>query len=121
MRQKLGGWVIKPTQFIRYRVYLAFFYRWFCFALGLPLVTFSKEKIDAVDEAKKTVSYHVLEGDVLNYYKNFRATLVVTPKENGSLVQWICEFEKASDEIPDPNIIKDFAVKNIQEVDQLSN
>ncbi|KAA8533108.1 hypothetical protein F0562_033359 [Nyssa sinensis] len=87
------------------------------FAEGLPLVTIQQEKIDMVDEAKKTVSYSITDGDVLKYYKNFKATLVVAPKGDGSLVQWICEFEKASEEIPDPNIIRDFAVKNFKELD----
>ncbi|KAA8529535.1 hypothetical protein F0562_033666 [Nyssa sinensis] len=87
------------------------------YAEGLPLVSFSKEKIVAVDEAKKTFSYSIVEGDLLKYYKSFKATLAVSPKGDGSLVQWSCEFEKASEEIADPNIIKDFAVKNFIELD----
>uniref|UniRef100_A0A5B6ZNS7 Bet v I/Major latex protein domain-containing protein n=1 Tax=Davidia involucrata TaxID=16924 RepID=A0A5B6ZNS7_DAVIN len=87
------------------------------FAEGLPLISVMKEKVDAVDEAKKTVTYSVIGGDLLKYYKSFKATLVVSPKGDGSLVQWTCEFEKASEEIPDPNIIRDFAVKNFQELD----
>ncbi|WP_168415089.1 MLP family protein, partial [Acinetobacter indicus] len=81
------------------------------FADGLPLVSVQKEKIEVVDEAKKSVSYSIIDGDLLKYYKNFKAHLVVAPKGDGSLVSWTCEFEKAHEEVPDPNIIRDFAVK----------
>lgn len=86
--------------------------------VGMPLVKISKERIDAVDDEKKTASYHVLEGELLQYYKNFKAHFTVVPKGEGSLVKWSCEFEKASDEVSDPNLIKDFAVKNFKEVDE---
>ncbi|CAK9137815.1 unnamed protein product [Ilex paraguariensis] len=87
------------------------------YAEGLPLVSVSKEKIDAVDEANKTVSYSVVGGELLKYYKNFKAHLTVTPKGDGSLVLWSCEFEKATEEVVDPHFIKDFAVKNFHHLD----
>lgn len=66
-----------------------------------------------------TVSYSVIEGDLLKYYKSFKGHIVVSPKEDGSgsSVKWSCEFEKASEEVPDPHVIKDFVVKNFLEVD----
>lgn len=85
---------------------------------GSPLVKVSKERIDAVDEANKEVSYSVIEGDLLKYYKSFKAKIVVVPKGDGSLAKWSCEFEKASDEVEVPHIIKDFAAKNFLEVDE---
>ncbi|XP_021727399.1 MLP-like protein 423 [Chenopodium quinoa] len=88
------------------------------FAEGIPLITMSKEKVDVVDEAKKTVGYSVVEGDILTFYKSFKAQLAVEPKDEGSLVKWSCEFEKAKDDAPDPEIIfKAFAVKTFQDLD----
>ncbi|CAH9073948.1 unnamed protein product [Cuscuta epithymum] len=84
------------------------------FAEGTPLVTFSKEKIESVDEEKKSLSYNVIEGDILKYYKSFKANVGVTPQGDGSLVKWCCEFEKASDEVPEPSLIKDAAVKTFK-------
>ncbi|XP_059447859.1 MLP-like protein 423 [Corylus avellana] len=84
---------------------------------GSPLVKVSKEKIEAFDEGKKTLSYSVIEGDLLAYYKVFKCHITVTPKGAGSLAKWSCEFQKASEEIPDPHIIKDFVVKNFKELD----
>ncbi|XAR65032.1 hypothetical protein NMG60_11008979 [Bertholletia excelsa] len=82
-----------------------------------PVVATSKEKIEAVDAAKKTLSYSVVDGDLLKYYKSFKATVVVVSKGNGSLVKWCCEFAKAGEDIPDPNLIRDFAVKSFQDLD----
>ena len=77
----------------------------------------SKEKIEEVDEEKKAVSYSVIDGDLLQAYKNFKAKLVVEGKGEGSLVKWSCEFEKANDEVPPPDLLKDFAISNFRELD----
>lgn len=78
----------------------------------------SKEKIEAADDAKKTVSYAVIEGDLLKYYDLFKGHITVTPRDNGSEVKWTAEYHKASPQIPDPTAVKDFAVKNFLEVDE---
>lgn len=77
----------------------------------------SKEKIHAFDEANKTFAYSVIDGDLLKYYKDFKSQITVAPNGAGSLVKWSCEFQKASDEVPDPHVMKDFVVKNFQEMD----
>lgn len=60
----------------------------------------------------------MIDGDLTKYYKVFKGKLVVTPKpDGGSLVKWSSEFEKTSQDIPDPNLIKDFVVKNFVEID----
>ncbi|KAM7468621.1 hypothetical protein LguiB_016183 [Lonicera macranthoides] len=89
------------------------------YAEGYHVVSSVKEKIEIVDEEKRTLSYSVIEGDLLKYYKNFKAHLMVTPKGEGkgSTVKYTCEFEKASEEIPDPHLIRDFAARNFQELD----
>lgn len=86
--------------------------------VGSPLVKVSTEKIEAVDDVKKEVSYSVIDGDLLKFYKVFKGIVTVSPKGDGSLVKWSCEYEKASNEIPDPSVIKEFAVKNFKEVDE---
>ncbi|XP_043687190.1 MLP-like protein 423 isoform X2 [Telopea speciosissima] len=87
------------------------------YAQGIPGVKFAKEKIDAVDEAGKEVEYSVIDGDVAHFYKHFKAKLVVIPKGEGSSVKWSCEFEKASGDVPDPHLVKDFAVHNFRALD----
>ncbi|CAN6549020.1 unnamed protein product [Malus baccata var. baccata] len=70
-----------------------------------------------VDEVGKAVAYKVIDGDLLKYYKSFKCVLTVTPKGDGSSVKWSSVFEKAHEQVPEPSIIKDFAVKNFQELD----
>ncbi|KAK4261280.1 hypothetical protein QN277_004302 [Acacia crassicarpa] len=86
---------------------------------GSPIVKTSKERIEALDDAKKALSYSVIEGDLLKYFKIFKAHMILEPKKDdtGTLVKWWCEYEKASHEVADPEVIKDFALKNFQEVD----
>lgn len=60
----------------------------------------------------------MIDGDMMQYYKSFKASLEVIPEEEGSLVKWLCEFEKASEEVPNPDIIRDFAAKNFKEIDE---
>ncbi|KAK4263316.1 hypothetical protein QN277_028747 [Acacia crassicarpa] len=86
------------------------------YAEGSPIVKVSKERIEAADDAKRTVTYSVIDGDLLKYFKSFKGHISVTPKGEGSLVKWASEYEKASEEA-DPHVIKDFAVKNFKEVD----
>ena len=84
---------------------------------GFPIVTSTKEKIEAVDEENKTVSYEVIGGDLFKYYKSFKAHFSVIPKGEGSIVKWASEFEKTHEEIPDPHLVRDFVVKNFQDLD----
>ncbi|KAK4429866.1 MLP-like protein [Sesamum alatum] len=86
---------------------------------GLSAISTTKEKIEVVDEGKKSLSYSVIGGDILKYYKDFKAHLSVSPKAEGKgcSVKWSCEFEKASEEVPNPDLIRDFAIKNFQDLD----
>ena len=70
-----------------------------------------------MDEAGKIYVYSIIDGDPMKYYKTFISKINVIPKGESSLVKWSCEFEKASEEIPDPSVIKEFAVKNFVEID----
>lgn len=78
-----------------------------------------KERIDAADEENKTVAYSVIDGELATFYKEFKATLVVTPKGDGdgAVVKWSIEYEKASEEVPEPNIMQEFAVKTFNGLD----
>lgn len=86
---------------------------------GISAVSSIKEKIEAVDEEKKFVSYSVVEGDILNFYKNFKGSLSVSSKgdNNGTCLKWTCEFDKATQETPEPDFVKDFAIKTFQDLD----
>ncbi|TKY58605.1 defense response [Spatholobus suberectus] len=81
------------------------------------LVKIVKEKIDFVYDENRTLVYRVIDGDLLNYFKHLKGQLSVTPKGDGSLVKWSYEYEKVSQDIPDPDIVKEFVLKTLQKVD----
>ncbi|GAB2220516.1 hypothetical protein Droror1_Dr00008176 [Drosera rotundifolia] len=87
------------------------------FAEVVPMITTTKERIDEVDEEKKVVGYSVVEGELLNFFKSFKAKVGVAPKGDGSLVTWTCDYEKANEEVPAPELFKDFAVKTFHDLD----
>lgn len=85
--------------------------------VGSQLAKSSKERIEAADDEKKTVTYSIVEGDLLQYYTKFLGHIAVIPIGEGCEVKWTAEYVKTKNDIPDPTIVKDFAVKNFLEVD----
>ncbi|XP_058752853.1 MLP-like protein 423 [Vicia villosa] len=80
------------------------------FGEGSPLVKIIKEKIDVVDDSERTLTYSIIDGDLLNYFEKFKGCIIVTPKGDGSLVKWSCEYEKNSQKVFEAEIIKEFAL-----------
>ncbi|KAK1269186.1 MLP-like protein 423 [Acorus gramineus] len=88
------------------------------YAEGVPIVTFTKEKLEIADEENKTVSYTVIDGELATLFKSFKATLHVVPRGEGALVKWNIEYDKASDEVPDPNLVQETAKKTFTDLDE---
>ncbi|KAI3952506.1 hypothetical protein MKW92_009133 [Papaver armeniacum] len=61
------------------------------------------EKTTYNDETR-TICHSIFEGDLMNDYKKFDATLVVDPKDNGhgSIVKYILDYEKINEDSPVP-------------------
>ncbi|KAK8959384.1 MLP-like protein 34 [Platanthera guangdongensis] len=79
---------------------------------------FAKEKIEVVDHEKKLVTYSVIDGEILNYYKSFSPTLGVASKaDGGAVVTWSVEYEKLNEVVPEAEIIKELAVQTLKELD----
>ncbi|KAC9132067.1 hypothetical protein R6Q59_004795 [Mikania micrantha] len=87
------------------------------FTEGSAGVKLVKEKIEEVDEAKKKVAYRMIDGDMTQYFKSFKSSVEVIPDGEGSLVKWFCEFEKASEEVPGPEMTRDLVAKNFKQID----
>lgn len=88
------------------------------YVVGSQLAKSSTEKIDAADDEKRTATYCIIEGDLLQYYKSFKGHLALIPVGEGCEMKWCAEYVKVSNDIPDPSIVKNFAVKNFIEVDE---
>ncbi|OVA01726.1 Bet v I domain [Macleaya cordata] len=68
-----------------------------------------KQTIKAIDDKKRSITFSVMEGHLLNTYKSFDVTMTVTPKEGGAedeccLVKWCLNCGKKNDEqVPVPD------------------
>nr|USU81827.1 MLPL2 [Nepeta sibirica] len=83
-----------------------------------PVVEVTKERIELLDEEKKILSYSFVEGEILKNYKNFRAIIRVSrSKSDGTIVNYLAEFEKANAEVPNPDFFKDYVAKLFHDVD----
>ncbi|OVA06507.1 Bet v I domain [Macleaya cordata] len=61
-----------------------------------------KERITAVDNKNRSITYTVFEGNFTNGYKSFATTVTVSPNGDGSLVKWSVDYEKENAHIPTP-------------------
>jgi hypothetical protein len=84
------------------------------------MLTFAKEKVELADDENKVVSYTVVDGELVNFYKNLKITLKVVPAKEGdagAVINWTVEFDKASDQVPEPDVIKETATKTFHDLD----
>ena len=77
----------------------------------------AKEILEAIDMENKSVTYKVIEGDLLEHYKTLKLTIEVSPKDEGSLVHWIIQYEKLNEEIVDPHTLLQLAVDVTKDID----
>ncbi|KAL2560285.1 hypothetical protein AAZV13_20G015000 [Glycine max] len=76
-----------------------------------------KERVDFDDENKK-ITYTILEGVMLKYYKSYKVIVHVLPKgDEHSLVKWTFLYEKVDHTAPEPTKYKDLVVKLTKNVE----
>ncbi|CAM8938917.1 unnamed protein product [Rhodiola kirilowii] len=65
---------------------------------------FAKDIVEAIDHENNSTTFRVIEGDLMELYKDFRLIVKATAKKEGegSIVRWTLEYEKLHDGIPDP-------------------
>ena len=71
----------------------------------------AKEVIEAIDEEKKSVTFKVIDGDLLQLYKSFVATVHVDTVGDNNLVTWTFNYEKLNENIEDPISLMDFCIE----------
>jgi hypothetical protein len=77
----------------------------------------AKQKIEAIDETNKSITFKVIEGDLLKEYKSFKIFVQASPKGEGSLVHWSMEYEKLKEDVPEPKTLLQFAVDMSKDID----
>ena len=73
--------------------------------------------VEAMDEENKTITYRVIEGDVLQEYKSFKVIIQTIPKGEATWVCWTLEYEKLNKNIPHPIKILEFVIHLCEELD----
>ena len=77
----------------------------------------AKEIIESIDEKNNSITFKVIEGDLLEEYKNIKITIQATAKGEGSVVHWTMEYEKLHENIPEPNTLLQFALDLSKDLD----
>ena len=77
----------------------------------------SKEVLEAIDGKNNSVTFKVIGGLLMDLYKSFKFIVQATPKGEGSLVRWTLVYEKLNIDVPDPNLMLQFAIDLTKDTD----
>ncbi|XP_048328035.1 MLP-like protein 34 isoform X1 [Ziziphus jujuba] len=71
-----------------------------------------KLKVEDADEENKSISFVVLDGDLLKLYNTFKPKIHIFKDSNGNAqIKWSIEFDKANQNAPSPSSYLDLAIK----------
>ncbi|RZC86477.1 hypothetical protein C5167_030553 [Papaver somniferum] len=79
------------------------------FATGTSHEEMVKEKIVAMDDESRTISFSIIEGDLLRKFPKVDYTMTVTPivtqegREKSCLVKMCAKYEKQNEDTPPPH------------------
>ena len=77
----------------------------------------AKEIIEAIDEENKSVTFKVIEGDLMEHYKEIKLTVHVDTKGEDNLVTWTIEYEKVKDDTADPHTLMEFCLHVTKDIE----
>ncbi|XP_054810309.1 MLP-like protein 28 [Prosopis cineraria] len=78
----------------------------------------AKEVVETINITDLSITFKVMEGDLLDVYNSFRFILKLTPNIlTGSVVHWTLEYEKPRDETPDPTSLMEEVIQVSKDVD----
>lgn len=76
------------------------------------------QKIEAIDDQNKSLTFTVLDGIYFELYKSYKYTIQVTDKAGGGCsVKTILEYEKMNDNVPAPTKYADMATNFYKSID----
>ncbi|XWS22847.1 hypothetical protein CRYUN_Cryun29cG0071100 [Craigia yunnanensis] len=78
----------------------------------------AKELVEAIDPENNSITFRVIEGDLLKEYKSFVIHIQASPKNGGgSIVHWTLEYEKLHDGIGHPETLVQFLADVSKDID----
>ncbi|KAF2305531.1 hypothetical protein GH714_006265 [Hevea brasiliensis] len=69
------------------------------------------------DEQSRTITFNILEGEIMKHYKTYKPIVQVTTIGPGSLAKWSIEYEKKNEDIPPPHKYMEFLANFNKAVD----
>ncbi|KAL7609455.1 hypothetical protein Lser_V15G11682 [Lactuca serriola] len=76
----------------------------------------AKSQIIDIDEDKKSITFNIFEGDLMELYKTIVVTVGVERDGSDNVVTWTAEYEKLSPHVPDPDTLMDFYRKATEDI-----
>ncbi|KAJ9708432.1 hypothetical protein PVL29_000461 [Vitis rotundifolia] len=76
-------------------------------------------RLESIDEENRSITFKVLDGELLNDYKSYKFTTQAIPKGEACLVKWTAEYEKASEDGSDPHGYLELAVNITKDIESL--
>lgn len=74
--------------------------------------------MEAIDEENRSITFKVLDGEILSDYKNYKVTVQAVPKgEESCLVKWKAEYDKLTEGGPDPHNYVEFAMSITKDIE----
>ncbi|KAL3731351.1 hypothetical protein ACJRO7_028258 [Eucalyptus globulus] len=77
----------------------------------------AKDKIDAIDEGNKSITFDIIGGEVTKYFARYKANIQLVSTGQNNFVKWSVEYEKMNEQVPDPHPQLDFLITMTKEVD----
>ncbi|XP_010498910.1 PREDICTED: uncharacterized protein At1g24000-like [Camelina sativa] len=96
------------------------FFKSFTDDIIYPTEGIAEEVFESIESEKRTVTIKMSDRLISEKYKSVKATITVTPREDGdgSQVVWTIECSKISSDIDDPQFIIDTLVNFLKETDE---
>lgn len=77
----------------------------------------TKDRVEAIDEEDKSVTFKVIEGDLLESFKIFVLTIHVDTSGEDNLVTWSIDYEKVDESVKDPTEYLDVVLRITKDIE----
>lgn len=77
----------------------------------------AKQVIESIDEENKSITFKMLEGDLMELYKSFIISIHVDTKGEDNLVTWTLDYEKLHEDVEDPNSLTEFFIHLTKDIE----
>lgn len=77
----------------------------------------AKQVVEAIDEEKKSITFKMLEGDLMELYKNFIIKIHIETKGDIDLVTWTLDYEMPNEDVPHPITLLAFFIDLTKDIE----